>query len=149
MISYEQAHRVIRRKRGPASSYACSNCGDPASHWAYRNASPTELIGPIRGRAGAARYSSDIADYDPLCVLCHRIRDEQIAADIWEWRGASESEVEAGLLDEFRDAIEDLREVCEEDDLDFDEELEYLTKESVQRAHQTIAFVRRWALMHG
>ncbi|WP_438853912.1 hypothetical protein [Agromyces sp. M3QZ16-3] len=149
MLSYEQAHRSIRRARGPASSYPCLNCGDPARHWAYRNASTAELVGPVRGRAGSARYSSDVADYDPLCVLCHRIRDEQIGVEIWEWRGASEAEVEEGLLEEFRDAIEDLREVCEEDELDFDEELDYLTEEYIRRARHTLAFVRRWALMHG
>lgn len=103
----------------------------------------------MRGRPGTVRYSADPSDYDPLCVMCHRIRDRQIAVDVWDWRGYTEVEVEAAMLEDFRVELEDLPGVCAEEGLDYDEEVEELTQEYVAKAKQAVKFVRRYRLMFG
>lgn len=148
-ITYDQAHHGIRRTRGAASSHACLNCGDPAAHWSYRNTSATELEGVMRGRPGTVRYSANPDDYDPLCVMCHRIRDRQIAVDVWDWRGYTEEEVHAGMLEDFRVELEDLPDVCAEEDLDYDEEAERLAQEYIVKTRHAMSFVRRYNLMFG
>lgn len=111
LVTYEQAHYTLRRSPGPSSTHPCLKRGGPAAHWAYRNTPPVELEGTLRGRSGTVRYSPDPTDYDPLCVMCHRIRDRQIAVDVWDGRGYTEDEVHAGMLEDFKE-LEDLREVC-------------------------------------
>ncbi|GAA2007677.1 hypothetical protein [Microbacterium ulmi] len=94
------------------------------------------------------RDSPDPADYGPLCVMCHRIRDRQIAVDVWNWRGYSEDEVHAGMLEDFRVELEDFREICDEEDLDY-EELEQLTQNYINKTRHTIQFVHCYRLMFG
>jgi len=103
----------------------------------------------MRSRPGTVRYSTDPEDYDPLCVLCHRIRDRQIARDVWDWRGYSIPEVEAALVEDFRAELEDLPEYCTEEGLDYDEEVAALTREYIAKAKQVINFVARYRLMFG
>ena len=81
--------------------------------------------------------------------MCHRIRDRQIATDVWDWRGYAEAEVHALMLEDFRVELEDLREVCEEEGLDYDEELEQLTQDYIGKTRHTMQFVRRYRLMFG
>lgn len=149
LVTYEQAHHNLRHVRGPASTQSCLNCGDQAVHWAYRNTSPVELEGTLRGRPGKVRYSPEPADYDPLCVMCHRIRDRQIAIDVWDWRVHTEDEVHAQMLEDFRVELEDLRDICEEEGLDYDKELEQLTQDYIDKTRHTMNFVRRYRLMFG
>ena len=70
---YLTAHERAYRTRGKASDYHCINCGQPAIHWAYRNGSPREQVGPVAGRP--ARWSPDPSDYDPMCHACHMRQD--------------------------------------------------------------------------
>lgn len=81
--------------------------------------------------------------------MCHRIRDRQIAIDVWDWRGYTADEVHAQMLEDFRVELEDLREICEEEGLDYDEELEQLTQDYIDKTRHTMQFVRRYRLMFG
>ena len=63
-ISYNGAHRRIRRDRGPASAQACVSCGGPARDWALREDVPS-----LPSAEGC--YSPDPAAYMPLCRRCH------------------------------------------------------------------------------
>lgn len=69
--SYEAAHDRLRADRGPASNYACVDCGRPALHWSYNHDDPAELISDVRDATGCA-YSMDPNSYSPRCVPCHK-----------------------------------------------------------------------------
>lgn len=70
MTSYRSVHEKVAFQRGKASDQDCWVCGEPAQHWAFRYDSKSDLKDP-EGRP----YSSDVWDYDPLCIGCHRRRD--------------------------------------------------------------------------
>ncbi|GAA1736915.1 hypothetical protein [Microcella frigidaquae] len=69
-VGYYQAHKRLTVDRGPASAHACVDCGQPAQHWSYSNASPDELT-DVTG----LRYSLNQDDYQPRCAPCHSIHD--------------------------------------------------------------------------
>ena len=62
---YHTVHQRIYRARGPASAQTCS-CGSQARHWAY--------VGP-REAGDYAPYSSDLSQYQAMCVPCHKAFD--------------------------------------------------------------------------
>jgi len=68
--TYEVTHRRVKAARGPASGYACADCGARARHWSYDHSDPDELLSDD-GRA----YSPDAAHYVPRCVRCHKRYD--------------------------------------------------------------------------
>ena len=57
--SYAGWHRRVTKARGPASSYACADCGRPAQDWSTVNPSSDDLW--VR--------------FQPRCRSCHRYRD--------------------------------------------------------------------------
>jgi hypothetical protein len=66
---YGAAHDRVRRARGLASTYPCSNCRAPAKHWAYDHGDPNELVSPL------GPYSAQVQHYLPMCVPCHKAFD--------------------------------------------------------------------------
>lgn len=69
-MTYLAAHSLVRRERGPASRFACEECDAPfADEWAYSG-------GSIFEQADEHDVWSPLpADYDALCIGCHRERD--------------------------------------------------------------------------
>jgi hypothetical protein len=57
--SYDVWHHRVTRARGPASGYACVDCGRPAQDWSTVNPS----AGDVRAR------------FQPRCRKCHRRHD--------------------------------------------------------------------------
>ena len=57
--SYDVWHKRVNKARGPASRYACVDCGEPAQDWSTVNPSS----GDVRGR------------FQPRCRKCHRRYD--------------------------------------------------------------------------
>jgi hypothetical protein len=92
MITYKAAHDRIRKIRGKASEYLCSDCMNcDAQDWSYRGGSPFEQIGKFRADSTreTARWSTDVWSYDPLCRLCHERRDGRshtLSLSEWEQR---------------------------------------------------------------
>jgi hypothetical protein len=72
-VSYESVHKALRKHRGSASNYDCVECGESARHWAFNNNPENELVDH------GGRYSSDLTDYDPMCLRCHRRRDHPLS----------------------------------------------------------------------
>jgi hypothetical protein len=62
--SYDVWHKRVKQARGPASGYACVDCGEPAQDWATVNPSS----GDVRGRS------------QPRCRKCHRCYDGAVGA---------------------------------------------------------------------
>ena len=79
---YRAVHDRLRRERGPARGYLCDRCGEPALDWAFQYPEGRIEICPDTRR----RFSSDPADYLPLCRSCHLRMD-------WE----KDPEMAAGL----------------------------------------------------
>lgn len=52
-------HDKIRRKRGIAGNWCCTDCSNPAREWSQRH-----------GTVG-----DDVMDYDPRCTKCHAAYD--------------------------------------------------------------------------
>lgn len=73
-IGYVQAHKRVRNTRGDARQHACVDCGEQAAEWSYDHADPNERVGDHGGYTPA--YSLDVNRYEPRCVRCHRIADE-------------------------------------------------------------------------
>lgn len=73
---YTAAHDRVRRRRGPAKSHACIDCGAPARHWSYNHRDPNERLHP-----DGYAYSADPAMYDPRCVPCHKRFDLALARE--------------------------------------------------------------------
>jgi hypothetical protein len=57
--SYDVWHKRVRKARGPASGYACVDCGEPAEDWSTVNPSSDD----VRVR------------FQPRCRKCHRSYD--------------------------------------------------------------------------
>jgi hypothetical protein len=62
--SYDVWHKRVKKARGPASGYACVDCGDPAQDWSTVNPSS----GGVRVR------------FQPRCGKCHRRYDGAVGA---------------------------------------------------------------------
>ena len=74
--SYSSQHYWNRRIRGKASTYPCSECGQPAKQWAFRGEC-SDMRMSDAGARGPLAYCPHVEHYDPLCVPCHRVRDAQ------------------------------------------------------------------------
>ena len=57
--SYAAWHRRVTKARGPASGYACADCGRPAQDWSTVNPSSEDIWGR----------------FQPRCRSCHRRHD--------------------------------------------------------------------------
>ena len=66
MTTYSAMHQRLRNTFGSARDYLC-DCGNPAEDWAYQHSADDELRSPD----GTTPYSSDPADYMPMCRPCH------------------------------------------------------------------------------
>ncbi len=64
--SYDNIHRTVKRRRGPAADHTCS-CGKSAVEWAYQFTGDPEL----RDEHGRFPHSANPDDYAPMCRLCH------------------------------------------------------------------------------
>jgi len=75
--SYGQLHKRIKKTRGKAGDYPCVDCGDNAWQWSLNHQRAAEHI--LEGESGGRTllYSSDLLDYDPRCVKCHRKYDNR------------------------------------------------------------------------
>lgn len=72
--TYNALHHRWRNSVGPASNFACDDCGSRALDWAYDHADPDEVVGE-RGLT----YSLKFEHYRPLCRKCHIAFDRQMA----------------------------------------------------------------------
>jgi hypothetical protein len=64
---YGAAMQRLRRQRGPASRYACAECGTPAACWSYDGTDPEP-----RTHHRGHRYSLEPTHYRARCRFCHR-----------------------------------------------------------------------------
>ncbi len=71
---YDAVHRRLTREIGPARSFDCAECGDPAQEWAYMGGCPNEQVQDVAGHH--LRFSADQSRYIPLCRKCHRPLDD-------------------------------------------------------------------------
>lgn len=69
---YVATHSRLSRQYGPASGYACVDCGAPAEEWSYDGLDPNERVDEKTGAA----FSRILEHYDPRCISCHRIFDD-------------------------------------------------------------------------
>lgn len=69
--SYGTMHDRIRRARGSASGYACTDCGESAYEWSYDGLDTNQKMCSERGLA----YSVKMEHYVARCVPCHRRHD--------------------------------------------------------------------------
>lgn len=63
-------HRAVARQRGPAREWHCAACSLPAAEWAFCGVERADFWHPRLGY-----FSTDVDDYMPLCVSCHRAKD--------------------------------------------------------------------------
>lgn len=70
-MNYKTIHQRVKTKRGKASNYACIDCNKTAFHWSYSHASKNERLVPHENGA-LVPVGTDIYDYDPRCVPCHK-----------------------------------------------------------------------------
>lgn len=71
---YKEAHREIRKARGPAKIHMCVTCRRPANEWAYLHTLPDPFIrwgGRSRDETKLVPFSNDPNRYIPLCWACH------------------------------------------------------------------------------
>jgi hypothetical protein len=60
--SYDVWHNRVKKARGPASGYACADCGEPAADWSTVNP-----------------WSNDVqVRFQPRCRKCHRHYDGRV-----------------------------------------------------------------------
>lgn len=55
-LTYKGIHTKLRRNLGPASDYACEDCGSPAAEWSYEH----------------GKDPQDLNSYAARCRACHR-----------------------------------------------------------------------------
>lgn len=60
-------HQRVRKARGSAAGWGCTDCAKPAEHWSYDHTDPDERQDATKGP-----YSLDIDRYFPRCVRCHK-----------------------------------------------------------------------------
>jgi hypothetical protein len=73
-VGYVGAHARVRRSRGKAAAFPCSQgCGNVAAHWAYDHLDPDEKVGEDHGYR--VPFSVDPAHYVPMCTACHKAFD--------------------------------------------------------------------------
>lgn len=70
-VSYAGLHRRLAQTLGPARHRDCIECGRRANEWAYQYSAVDEKACDKTG----APYSTDLDDYQPMCITCHRRMD--------------------------------------------------------------------------
>lgn len=73
---YNGAHRRITAVRGPASDYACVDCGHVAAHWSMKHDAVDTHIDQWSAEKGRV-YSLDVFSYEPRCFPCHFAYDRR------------------------------------------------------------------------
>jgi hypothetical protein len=77
--TYTAVHQRIARALGSARDRACV-CGQPAEHWAWQPTGHSQTLWE-----DGMPFSTDLRDYAPRCVPCHkredlaRIKDPRVA----------------------------------------------------------------------
>lgn len=61
--TYSGVHQRVRKELGRAADYPCADCGQSAREWTYRHG------------GGGMPYSTNLDDYEPRCMSCHRKLD--------------------------------------------------------------------------
>lgn len=77
VTTYFSVHRMVKRIKGPAPTWQCSNCESRAAEWALDPCAENTRT-QQGGRHDGLRFSTDPDDYWPLCVSCHRIMDNTV-----------------------------------------------------------------------
>jgi hypothetical protein len=73
--TYSGVHQRLRRERGNPSAQTCA-CGKRAQQWAYSHIAAVEF----HSEFGA--YSTDLSQYTPMCIKCHKRFDmDRITAE--------------------------------------------------------------------
>jgi hypothetical protein len=72
LIGYAGWHARMRRERGPASSHACVDCGEPADHWSLK----MDYVGDLQKNEDDQIWTREVDDYEPRCIPCHRAYDK-------------------------------------------------------------------------
>lgn len=65
-VSYGGIHARLRAQRGPARSFDCVVCLNPADEWAY-----------VGTRGGILPHGDTVDDYAPMCRKHHREHDQE------------------------------------------------------------------------
>lgn len=67
--AYVTIHMRLRKTKGPASGYTCTDCGAPARDWTFDDdlTRPDTMWCPVTGMA----YSANLDRYRPRCRACH------------------------------------------------------------------------------
>lgn len=65
--TYSAIHQRLKSQRGCASDMKCIDCEGKAQHWSYTHDSEYELVDSDLGP-----YSTNLSDYVPRCVRCHK-----------------------------------------------------------------------------
>lgn len=83
--TYKQAHKRITQRRGKATEHECVSGGHRAQQWAYKGGSHHEQTGWVSNGGGHfywTVWSPDPADYQPMCIPCHRAYDSGVRAPV-------------------------------------------------------------------
>lgn len=72
-VSYLGLHVRIVSFRGPAKRLECVDCDKQAAHWSYDHTGIDERV------ENGTRFSTDIEQYSPRCVSCHKKLDLAVA----------------------------------------------------------------------
>ena len=83
--SYDVWHRRVTKARGPATGYACIDCGNPAQDWSTANPSSDDI--QVR--------------FQPRCRRCHRHYDGAVG------EGNQRAKLTIGKVRELRERRED------------------------------------------
>lgn len=75
-ISYAGAHARPKSLWGSASQYECVDCGKSAQQWAYDGTDPSHKLDIHKSGNSLVWFSVWPEFYMPLCVRCHRFRDD-------------------------------------------------------------------------
>lgn len=75
-MTYNAIHSRLRKHRGSARNYQCSECGKPAKHWSYNHDSRFEKVEMVSGYE--VSFGTRIEDYSPRCVPCHKRFDLEV-----------------------------------------------------------------------
>lgn len=75
-IGYEYTHDLLKKNRGRAAEYPCTDCENQAAHWSL-SAYAGEILIETVGREAGRSYSHDLDDYEPRCRKCHYAYDKK------------------------------------------------------------------------
>lgn len=82
-MTYQQAHKRLRRRLGDPSAYPCVNCRRPAQDWSLDSAvSSDRLLRETSGAYAGLAYTLTADDYSPRCRACHVRHDRRLGQPI-------------------------------------------------------------------